>query len=236
MKTLSRISSFVLDLFFPARCALCDRIVKYDECVCNDCLSKVRYYDNYCKTCGFTVCRCESNHAYDKALCMGIYDGVLKEGILRLKSKMSQQMCRFFAEWVRGLPEAENIDAVVFVPMTKKRFKQSGFNHSRALAKYVSAAIDKPLVCNALVKVKDYTHHKLSANERREYVNEAYECAASVKSLSGKTVMLVDDIMTTGATLDKCASLIKDLGAKSVICVCVAKVEKISTENTAHTK
>ena len=154
MTTLSKISNFVLDLFFPARCALWDRIVKYDECVCKDCLSKIIYYDNYCRACGFTDCRCESKPGYDKALCMGIYDGVLKEGILRLKTKMSQQMCRFFADWVKHLPESDGVDVVTFVPMTKQRYRESGFNHAKALAKYVSIAIDKPLVVNALVKTK----------------------------------------------------------------------------------
>ncbi len=225
MTTLSKISNFVLDLFFPARCALCDRIVKYDECVCKDCLSKIIYYDNYCRACGFTDCRCESKPGYDKALCMGIYDGVLKEGILRLKTKMSQQMCRFFADWVKHLPESDGVDVVTFVPMTKQRYRESGFNHAKALAKYVSIAIDKPLVVNALVKTKDYTHHKLSANERRERVKDAYQCASG-ENVSGKTVMLIDDIMTTGATLDKCAKLIRDMGAKSVVCFCVAKVER----------
>ena len=226
MKILNfKIYRFILDLLFPSRCALCDTVISYDECICKDCISKIEYHENYCKRCGFSECECDNNPNYDLALSLGVYDGVLKNGILRLKTEMSGEMCRFFADWVKAQKEIKTVDAVTFVPMTRQRLKVCGFNHSKALAQYVSRAIKKPLISDILVKTNDYTHHKLSEIERREQVKNAYD-TVNEKDLLGKTVLLVDDIMTTGATLNKCAGLLKKSGAKSVICACVAKVDK----------
>ena len=126
----------------------------------------------------------------------------------------------------RILDEAQAYDCIVPVPISAERLRARGYDQSLLLAE---ALADKTgLPCRSLLrKVRDNrTQHRLTAKERAENVRGAYAC----EDAAGLRVLLVDDIVTTGATARECAVQLYRTGAASVQCVCCALVEHDSTQ------
>lgn len=110
-----------------------------------------------------------------------------------------------------------NFDCVCFVPMTLKNKLKRGINQSELLARCIANELNIPLYQNALVKLKqNRVQHNLSRNERIMNVKGVFTASDDVK---GKTVLLVDDIKTTGATLNECSRELLKAGAGQVFCV-----------------
>lgn len=110
--------------------------------------------------------------------------------------------------------------------MLPAREKERGYNQSALLARELSALLGVPADCHALCKSIDTpAQHALKGAERRGNVFGVFEVPAP-ESVEGKTILLCDDIKTTGATLDECAKTLKLAGAKEVYCVCIAVTRK----------
>ena len=124
---------------------------------------------------------------------------------------------------------AENIDIVTFVPADKKSLRARGYNQSEFFAKNIAEYLDKPLERDILRKRdKVKTQHDIG-NIKDRYSN-VFNAFYSVKRADGMNVLLVDDIKTTGATLDACARELKFAGANKVFCV-TALVTRRKKEN-----
>ncbi|MCD8327553.1 MAG: ComF family protein [Ruminococcus sp.] len=221
MTKFRKIKRFILDILYPNRCPLCERIIRYDELVCDDCKKAIKSTDDFCKLCGLKKCDCNNKKYYDLALSVGVYEGRLRSALLRLKTLRNDELSEFFAQSISEKLGDTKLDAVVFVPMTKQRKRKSGFNQSYHLAKALSNELNLPLIKNALVKVKDYKHHELTGVQRVLEVKGAY--IKGNAEIRNKKVALVDDIVTTGSTMNECARLLKEMGAKSVTALFVAK-------------
>ncbi|MCD7773077.1 MAG: ComF family protein [Ruminococcus sp.] len=221
MTRFRKIKRFILDILYPNRCPLCEKIIRYDKLVCDDCKKAIVSTDDFCKRCGFKKCDCANKKYYDSALSVGVYEGRLRSALLRLKTLRNDELSEFFAESISEKLGDTKLDAIVFVPMTAERKRKSGFNQSCHLAKALSNDLNLPLIKNALVKVKDYKHHELTGAQREVEVKGAY--IKGKADVSGKRVALVDDIVTTGSTMNECARLLKEMGAKSVTALFVAK-------------
>lgn len=230
MTKFKQIKKFLLDLFYPNRCPLCERITKYDELICDKCLKEIKTTDNFCPKCGFSCCECDNNKYYDKAFSAGIYDGKLRDALLRLKKTKNNELIEFFACQISNKLKGTEFDCIVFVPMTSKRKRKSGFNQAYELAKGLSKELGIPMIKNALIKVKDYSHHELSSMKRADAVKGAFSKTDTV-DINGKNIILVDDIMTTGSTVNECSRILKEMGASFIAAVSVAKTEDISELN-----
>ena len=121
-------------------------------------------------------------------------------------------------------------DCVTYVPMYKKKEFRRGYNQARELARYVSYSTGVPLVREMLVHKKTQTsQHNLSADERKLAAKSTYSLNPKSKWDKGfKTVILVDDVLTTGSTLNACADILKQAGFERVICasICVTPLQK----------
>ncbi len=107
------------------------------------------------------------------------------------------------------------VDIVVPVPLSKKRFRERGYNQSAYIALPVSLGIKKPITFKALYRIKETKpQFDLSPEERWQNVNGAFKTNKNI--INGKNVLLIDDITTTGATINACAKSMKDAGALSV--------------------
>ena len=148
------------------------------------------------------------------------YRGRWRRCVLRYKFQgcrsLARQLGWLMAQASAVLP-AGGFDAVVYVPLGKKRLREREYDQSQLLARNIGRFLGIP-VLDALEKVKSTkTQHELSRTERLHNLDKAFRCKAR---LEGKRVLLVDDIVTTGATLRECAGELYQAGAAEVCCLC----------------
>lgn len=233
MTRFRRIKRFLLDIFYPNRCPLCKKIIKYDELICKRCIKDIKPTDNFCIKCGFLHCECDNNKYYDRAFSLGVYEGKLRDALLRLKKEKNNELIDFFAGQIKKKLKGFKFDCIVFVPMTKDRKRKSGFNQACELAKGLSKELGVPICKNALIKVKDYSHHELSGMKRADAVKDAFS-KGEAADIKGKSILLADDIMTTGSTVNECSRVLKEMGASFIAVASVAKTDDIADKNTVR--
>jgi ComF family protein len=115
-----------------------------------------------------------------------------------------------------------NWELVTWAPLSKKRLRKRGYDQAKLLAEQVSKALQIPLV-STLEKMRDTkAQSTLGAEQRRENVKNVYRLAKGC-SVTGKRILLVDDILTTGSTLSACAKVLLEGGAERVDCAALAR-------------
>lgn len=205
IKTSGVILRFIFDLLFPVFCLGCG---KEEEWICSDCLKKIKedknvYHRRYCK----------------KIIAVGAYDDeLLKKAIQTFKYKFVFEMSKPLGKLLKGALGKQQLIAIP-IPLSKKRLLWRGFNQAELLAK----ELGRPVLTDALIKRRERSPQvKLGAIERRLNVKNTF-LAINKEKIVGKRLLLVDDVMTTGATLDECARVLKEAGAKEVWGLVLAK-------------
>lgn len=171
---------------------------------------------------------------FDAARAAGIYQGALREAIHKLKYNHEAAMGRPLGEFLAArcvedalltdlLPQSPN-NIVVPLPIHQNRRRERGFNQSELLATPLADALRAPLLCDVVRKTaKTPRQVTLTGSERRKNVRAEMFAVADSTALRGKTVVLVDDVFTTGATVSACAWAIKaDSGAAKIVVVALA--------------
>jgi ComF family protein len=171
------------------------------------------------------LCRAGAR-GFDAAYCFGFYEGALRELIHLLKYDGMKPLAGPLSAYLsRALPLDESFDAVVPMPLHWRRRFQRGFNQAAVLAQDVARRRKIP-VLHAVRRVRDTrTQTGLTNAKRRENVSGAFR-AGHGSPLEGLRILLVDDVMTTGATGSACASALKRAGAKSVTMLTLARVDR----------
>ncbi len=231
---LKKIRNTLRDVLFPLNytCDLCGREV-FGTNLCADCAKTVTFNNKTtCPVCGRKTVRAEiclecksSPPKYKRAVSAIVYEG----GGIRLvadfkngKAYLKEFFADRLAEKLNRLPPP---DCIVYVPMTKKSLNARGYNQTKLLAKAVSKRTGTPVIYDAVQKVKDTAAQKgLTHRERRENLKGAFK-AVKRESLAGKSVLVIDDVLTTGATADEVCSAILKAGAAQVYFASVASVE-----------
>lgn len=223
-----------LALFFPEHCCCCGKIVSCGELVCSDCQSRlVGVLPPLCPYCGCQKkdCRCD-NHARHAERCVSpyYYTGAAKSGILRLKFQNKPYAAEFFiqsmAQVVRREYTGIRFDMIIPVPLSPATRKMRSYNQSALLAAGLSEHLGIPWE-EALVKLWNTAPQRsLPAFRRSGNVLGVFDINGDV-ILTDKTILLVDDVSTTGATMHECAKMMKLYGAKAVYAV-AATVTRLS--------
>ncbi len=211
----------LLDLFFPPRCPGCGRV---GFTFCARCQARIEPPTApACIRCGHPTdaeqlcptCR-ETPSSLDRIASSAIFAHPLRDAIHELKYNDGRSLARplgarMAAAWRQGNFAA---DVIIPVPLHAERLAERGYNQSALLARIVSREVGVPIDEAALVRAKATQQQAmLKAVERRENVRDAFACRGDV---SGKRVVLVDDVCTTGSTLEACAAALRDSGAASV--------------------
>ncbi len=230
-------------LLTEVRCPGCGRVLTAGSAgLCADCLAAmIPQLGESCPGCGefpaaaqaegLLCARCrEKPRPWERTLVYGPYEGPLKDMILgykfeaRLDFGRRLQECAL-AAFERGLktyPELSALSLLVPVPLHPRRLLSRGFNQSRELARLIASRHALPIRQEALERVRRTTPQmELSRQARAENIRGAFSAKRHI--LSGKAVLLVDDIMTTGATLEECARAMLDAGAKRVDVLVLAR-------------
>jgi ComF family protein len=243
LKTLRHAFRGILDLVYPRACRGCERMLAEAELdFCPDCraeLSKERH--EACPRCALRIgpftadaggcpdCRDERLH-FDAAHRLGVYDGWLREAILRIKHANQEDFAEALGRaWAAVLVErlhGERLDAVVPVPLHWFRLFERGYNQAGALARPLARTLNLPLRPRWLRRAR-YTQHQAgqAVTPRRENMRGAFR-AGPTRRLRGISILLVDDAMTTGSTCNECAQALKRAGAKRVVVAVLARTEK----------
>lgn len=204
-------------LLFPARCLLCGERTAGGADFCPDCAAKApkEPYRRLLEPAGSgeRPLRVLAPFAYRGGLC-GTLHRFKFQGRRALAEPLGRQMAR-----VLPREEAGSFDGVAWVPMTAKSRRKRGYDQSFLLAKAVARELGLPCL-SLLEKLRETdVQHSLSKTKRVQNIKNAYGAAPNA---AGKKILLIDDIVTTGATLTECARQLYRAGAKEVVCLCAA--------------
>jgi ComF family protein len=232
----------ILDLVLPASCSYC-RSPVVDSGIprfCNACWADISPLQGpVCPTCGRPFgspesltdspehecwnCRKDPPH-YDQALAAGMFEGPLREAIHLYKYRPLRSLGKHLSHWMAGqVRMTVPLDMAMPVPLHKKRLRLRGFNQALLLAHGVSLRFTIPLIYDNLVRTR-YTRPQveLSGRERAENVRGAFDLIRPAE-VCEKRILLIDDVFTTGATMNECAKVLKDAGAGSVTVLTLAR-------------
>ena len=208
-----------LDLVFPPRCIYCDRALAVDHHICPECLAEMvpEHHE-----------RCMRDGKSGKTiLCTApfLYDGKIRDTIHRFKFSGMMEIAPYLAEaMIYPITEsckALQLDFITAVPLFKKRLKRRGYNQAELLGREVGKLLKVPYE-ETLLKIKDNrAQHTLSRKERIDNVKGVYRVLPGCP-VSGKSILLIDDVVTTGSTITECAKMLLAAGADTVLCAAVA--------------
>ncbi|MBQ7990592.1 MAG: ComF family protein [Oscillospiraceae bacterium] len=214
---------FLADLFLPNRCPFCDAFIPYDRLCCDGCFDSCAWSDeNICPVCGKSVmreCRC-GKVTYDECVAAAYYTGNAKAAVIRLKFMDGVSAAAVFGRVLRDMLKVrgilDSIDAAVPVPMHRSGLSARGYNQAELIAREIVRDTDIPLRTDLLYRDEPQTaQHDLGLEER---MAAALQYHGRDADLGGMTVLLADDVLTTGATFSACADILKRMGAVRVVC------------------
>lgn len=224
-----------LSVFFPKRCKYCGELIVPEKDVCESCENSLpRILSPCCPFCGHSKedCSCkQAKSEYTAVAAPFYYEGAAKTAIHRLKFEgkdfVARTLAQDMAKTVKEQYGEKEFDIITFVPFSKAEKHDREFNQSELLAKCLGEELCLP--CREmLVKLYDVPRqHTLPGNKRRGNVFGIFAAAEEFSYLDGKTILLADDIKTTGSTLSECAKMLKIAGAKEVCAVTAAIAKKI---------
>lgn len=230
MKLLRRIA----DLLFPENltCNICGREIFDGGYLCDECAKTLTMNDKAtCPVCGRrtkfnALClECKDKAPpYKRAVSAAVYEGGAARLIIAFKSG-SPYLKRYFAELLEPkCRELVGADSICYVPMTAKAKRKRGYNQSEILARELAERLSLPLLKGAIVKKKDTKSQKtLSFKDRAENLKGSF--TAYSEKVAGKNIILIDDVLTTGATAETITRELLKKGAKCVYLATVASVE-----------
>lgn len=230
---MGKIKDTVLWLFLTNKCTYCGRILNKGETLCESCKNDLpRIEGERCKYCGAGKDRCKCNKhkmRYDGITAPFYYEDGIADGIARLKFGGRDFMAYHFAKDMAKEIEKDfsdvTFDYITFVPVSSFQRRHRDYNQSELLATELSKQLSLSAQ-NVLKKLFDNNiQHEASQNRRKGNVLGVYDVRHNA-DVKGKTILLVDDIKTTGATLNECAKILKIRGAEKVYCVTVALTGK----------
>ena len=222
----------ILDIVYPNcfSCLICGReIFEDDTYFCDKCyygLEKIE--GNICKRCSDPIVNgdyCEHCKGRDffcsRILSPFVYDGYLKYAVHEIKFSGKRYLAEFMGAYMakRFLTEDIKCDVVMPVPLCDERLKKRKYNQAGLIAENFCQITNLPLDSNSLIRAKNTPPQaRLTFKERRENIMGAFKVIDKL-NVKGKTILLVDDVYTTGSTINECAKALIKAGAKKVFAI-----------------
>lgn len=210
--------SGLLDVFYPPRCIFCRKFLKKPEhCICSACSGNLPCTNGGGKQTGdfFSVC-----------VAPLYYEGDVREAILRYKFKEATGYAEPFGKLLAGCIR-ENLsgcyDLISWVPLSKERYKERGYDQAMLIALAAALELDDVAVSTLEKYINVEKQSQMgSAEKRRANISGVYR-VEDPELIDGKRILLIDDIVTTGATFSECARTLLQAGAKEVMCAALAR-------------
>ncbi len=227
---------FFTDMIYPGRCALCDDILnRKEKYVCRECRKNVRFLEGpKCCRCGRPIRDADSelcyacakrNSFFDEGLAPFAYDKIMIPSLMRFKYGHRAEYADFYAAAILFYGGAKirrwKAQAVLPVPVHRRRMIRRGYNQAEEIAGRVAAGLNIPDLGRYVRRVKNTKPQKnLNDVQRRNNLRNSFRIDPGIKL--PERVMIVDDIFTTGSTIDAMAAEARKRGAEKVFFVCAA--------------
>jgi ComF family protein len=243
MNAVKQLFHALLDVILPPLCHICHAFIPKSGTlhICTTCYERLPLVSSpLCSLCGIPFAGTGGDHRcgactlhpphFDAARAHFLYEGSLRELIHAFKYNrnihLRYPLALLAFEGIRGTPADYNPNLIVPVPLHRSRLRQRGFNQAVLLGRVLSHRLALPMMPDALARTRATEPQiELSAAERRVNVRGAFSVKRPV-SISGKSILLLDDVMTTGSTMDECAKELKKAGATAVIALTIARTAR----------
>lgn len=228
IKDLKIVFGKFLDFIFTKRCEFCGEVIEYDAVICDECRKLPINKEPLCESCGVSKLRCncdKKKHEYKQIVAPYIYEDKVKTAIHNFKTVsmpfLSNRFAKDIAKCVKSNYKDISFDYITFIPVSKKTFKKRDYNQAYLIATKLSKLLDVE-VLDILVKVsKTKPQKSLSAKERKVNVYGAFDLKDK-SAVKDKTFLIIDDVKTTGSTLNECSKMLNIYGAKAVYAATLA--------------
>ncbi len=227
---MRKITEWVLDLLYPRRCIMCDTILMHGESdICRSCKTEVQIIgDPYCMKCGKMLeqeeaewCRdCQLHpHVFERGRSLFLYEGRVKKSLYLFKYGGRKEYAKAYAalakQWLGEYIRKIQPQALVPVPLHRKRYRVRGYNQSEVFAKELGRRMGIPVASKLVQRVKNTLPQKeLALQERQNNLKKAFKISENDVKLD--TIIIIDDIYTTGSTMDALSAALKESGVRSV--------------------
>ena len=208
----------LLNLLYPPKCAVCRRILDDGRLLCSDCEKKLPRIEK----------ERQKQNLTPQMICFSplYYTGQFRESFLRFKFRGLTAYSRIYGELMADClrdNKPEDIDVVTWTPLSRSRKRSRGYDQAELLAAEIVKRTELPLE-RLLIKTKNNPAQSgtRSHEERESNVQGVYR---AIRELHGEHILLVDDIVTTGATLSAAAAILLGAGAAEVTCLTLARAE-----------
>lgn len=214
----------------PKRCAYCGKVVTADVLMCTECKGKVSKIEGeICKYCGREKksCSCKKSANYYSAIAAPFYfEGVVRKGMHAFKFRKSPQNAESYADEMAKTINSRfgnvSFDYITEVPMTQNQIRKRGYNQCSLLSKEISDKMGIEYRAGVLKKLYETgNQHGLSYYLRKGNLTGVFD-VLNPDEVKDKTILLCDDISTSGETLNECAKMLWLYGAKEVYCIAAA--------------
>lgn len=234
MKNLKSIINWI----FSDKCMCCSKEIEHNGMFCPECFKNIVFIDfPFCKRCGKMLptsydseMLCDfcfnQERPFDIGRSLFVYNNQSRKIIMRIKKEADENIARKCAGML--IKRYENVinraDLIIPVPSHFLRILKRGFNPATIIASYISKLSGIPMANNILKRIKrtEYQKNKTLV-ERTENVREAFKVTR--QTVSGKNILLIDDVITTGATISACSKTLKESGANTVIFTTIASTQ-----------
>jgi ComF family protein len=243
MGAVKQLFRALLDVILPPICHICRSFIPNADTlhicpICHDRLPLVS--SPLCSRCGIPFIGAGDDHRcgacivqpplFDSARAHFLYEGSIRDLIHAFKynrhTHLRFPLALLSLEGVSGVPADHNLNLIVPVPLHRSRLRQRGFNQAVLLGNILSRRLALPMIPDALVRTRATEPQiELSAAERRINVSGAFSVKRR-EDVAGKRILLLDDVMTTGSTMDECAKELKKAGAEVVIAITIARTAR----------
>lgn len=233
---MRKITDRILNMLYPRRCVMCDAVLPGDgDGVCKDCKQGVHIVtEPYCLKCGKMLERAQEEycedcllhpHVYQSGRSLFVYDGPVKKSLYRFKYAGRKEYAKSYAhftelylgEYIRQIQP----DALLPVPLHRKRYQRRGYNQSEVFAVELGCRMNIPVVTKMVQRVKNTLPQKeLDLSERQNNLKKAFKINKNDVKLN--TIIIIDDIYTTGSTIDALSAVLKEAGVQNIFFVTIS--------------
>lgn len=225
----------LLDLIFPRRCPFCDKIVEQGRSICPECERRIQPIAGaVCSKCGkpqederkeYCYDCVRKKHEYHTGKALYVYQDAVKESLYRFKYANRREYAIFYGEQAAltyaGFIKRCEAEAIIPIPLHKIRRRQRGYNQAELFARELGRITGIPVRTDILIRsVNTRPQKELDDAGRKKNLKKAFTIRENIVQL--KKILLVDDIYTTGSTVDAAAAMLKQAGVREVYVLCVS--------------
>lgn len=235
-KIIENLMKGIINILYSPVCPICGNILRVNNNeICKDCKNKIKYLNEpTCKKCGKQLIQEEQEYCYDcskkehsytRGLALCIYDDTIRKSIYNLKYNNKREYAKVYANEIILHYKPKILkweaEALIPIPLHISRMRKRGFNQAEDLGRELAKQLELPLLTRYVKRVKKTIPQKeLNHKQRRNNLKKAFKIVDNDVKL--KKVILIDDIYTTGATIDSIAELLKESGVVEIYFITIS--------------